>query len=63
MSYSRSTLPLFTRGVVLLPLDLLSLNGLTPDKVYNKKQPEDVKHVVRDMVRVSYTSILSNTSF
>ena len=37
----------------MLPLDLLSLNGLTPDKVYKKKQPEDVKHVVQDMVRVS----------
>lgn len=53
MNLIRSTLPLIVRGVVLLPSDLLSLNGLTPDKVYNKKQLDDTKHVVKDMVRVA----------
>ncbi|CAI4221058.1 unnamed protein product [Auanema sp. JU1783] len=55
----RSTLPLLTRGVVLLPSDLLSLNNLTPDRVYRKTHLDDCKHVVKDMVRISEKHLAS----
>lgn len=41
------------QGVVLLPADLLALHSLTPDKVYNRKNPDAVVAVVKDLVQVS----------
>ncbi|PAV62177.1 hypothetical protein WR25_16981 isoform A [Diploscapter pachys] len=45
----RSTLPLLTRRVVLLPRDALSHHSVTPDNVYSKKKPDDLRKVVKDL--------------
>ncbi|KAJ1372264.1 hypothetical protein KIN20_034371 [Parelaphostrongylus tenuis] len=57
MNVIRSFLPLLAMGIVLLPLDLLGLHSLTPDRVYNRKDPVAVTHVVKDMVQVALTHI------
>ncbi|ETN71801.1 hypothetical protein NECAME_19159, partial [Necator americanus] len=51
MNLIRSSLPLMARGVVLLPTDLLTLHSLTLDKVYNRKNPEAVVALVKDLVQ------------
>ena len=45
----RSTLPLLTRRVVLLPQDALSHHSVTPDNVYSKKKPDELRKVVKDL--------------
>ncbi|CAD6192217.1 unnamed protein product [Caenorhabditis auriculariae] len=49
----RSTLPLLSRGVVLLPSDLMSLHGVTADSIYNKKKPQETKALIKDLVKVA----------
>lgn len=49
----RSTLPLLTRGVVLLPSDLMQLHGVTPDTVFKKKKIEETTALVRDLFKES----------
>ncbi|VDN23316.1 unnamed protein product [Cylicostephanus goldi] len=41
------------RGVILLPADLLAMHDLTLDKVYNRKNPDAVAALVRDMVQAA----------
>ncbi|CAJ0605992.1 unnamed protein product [Cylicocyclus nassatus] len=53
MNLIRSSLPLMARGVILLPTDLLAMHDLTLDKVYNRKNPEAVAALVRDMVQAA----------
>ncbi|VDO89790.1 unnamed protein product [Haemonchus placei] len=54
----RSFLPLLQKGVVLLPEDLMTIHNLTPDKVYNRKNPDAVMQLVKDLVKVGCSSLL-----
>ncbi|WKX96369.1 hypothetical protein Q1695_012652 [Nippostrongylus brasiliensis] len=49
----RSFLPLLSKGVVLLPADLMTLHNLTPDRIYNKKDPGAMVLLVKDLVKVA----------
>ncbi|KAK6738449.1 hypothetical protein RB195_020512 [Necator americanus] len=60
MNLIRSSLPLMARGVVLLPTDLLTLHSLTLDKVYNRKNPEAVVALVKDLVQVASSHLLAS---
>ncbi|EPB73178.1 hypothetical protein ANCCEY_07734 [Ancylostoma ceylanicum] len=60
MNLVRSSLPLMAQGVVLLPADLLALHSLTADKVYNKKNPDDVVAVVKDLVQVASSHLAAS---
>jgi len=50
-THLRATVPLLSRGIVLLPVDLMTLHGLSADMVYNRKKPEALKDLVRDIVK------------
>ncbi|XGW08198.1 hypothetical protein V3C99_010921 [Haemonchus contortus] len=56
----RSFLPLLQKGVVLLPEDLMRIHNLTPDKVYNRKNPEAVMQLVKDLVKVASAHIVAS---
>lgn len=49
----RATHPLLARGIVLLPADIMSLNGATPDSLYKKKKLEEAVGVTKDLVNES----------
>uniref|UniRef100_A0A1I7SRK4 Secreted RxLR effector peptide protein n=1 Tax=Bursaphelenchus xylophilus TaxID=6326 RepID=A0A1I7SRK4_BURXY len=55
----RATLPLLKEGVVMLPQDLLQIHGLTPDRVYNNKNPEAFKALVKDLYSTAEISLKS----
>ncbi|KHJ85235.1 hypothetical protein OESDEN_15043 [Oesophagostomum dentatum] len=57
MNLIRSSLPLMARGIVLLPTDLLALHNLTADKVYNRKNPEAVAALVKDLTQVALSHL------
>uniref|UniRef100_A0A1I7WRM8 Macro domain-containing protein n=1 Tax=Heterorhabditis bacteriophora TaxID=37862 RepID=A0A1I7WRM8_HETBA len=59
MNLVRASLPLLSRGIVLLPLDLLSLHGLSPEKIYNKKDHDASKAVIKDIVHVASAHLKS----
>ena len=46
-------MPLLREGIVLLPVDLMSIHGLNPDKVYNNKNPEGLKALTSDLLSVA----------
>lgn len=48
----RATVPLLKEGVVLLPIDLISLHGLSPDAFFHGKYPEGLKGVAKDLCNV-----------
>jgi len=50
-THLRATVPLLSRGIVLLPVDLMTLHGLSADVVYNRKKPDALKDLVRDIVK------------
>ncbi|VDP35585.1 unnamed protein product [Heligmosomoides polygyrus] len=50
INLARSFLPLLSKGVVLLPSDLMALYGLTPDRVYNRKDPDGLVNLAKDLV-------------
>ncbi|EGT44986.1 hypothetical protein CAEBREN_16452 [Caenorhabditis brenneri] len=49
----RATHPLLARGIVLLPADVMSLNGATPDSLYKKKKLEEACGMTKDLVSES----------
>lgn len=49
----RATHPLLARGIVLLPADVMSLNGATPDSLYKKKKLDETIGVTKDLVNES----------
>ncbi|EGT52906.1 hypothetical protein CAEBREN_09463 [Caenorhabditis brenneri] len=49
----RATHPLLARGIVLLPADVMSLNGATPDSLYKKKKLEEACGMTKDLVNES----------
>uniref|UniRef100_A0A8R1E5M9 Squalene/phytoene synthase n=1 Tax=Caenorhabditis japonica TaxID=281687 RepID=A0A8R1E5M9_CAEJA len=49
----RATHPLLTRGIVLLPADIMSINGATPDSIYNKKKLEETRGMTKDLTNES----------
>ncbi|EFO86263.1 hypothetical protein CRE_02132 [Caenorhabditis remanei] len=49
----RATHPLLARGIVLLPVDVMSLNGATPDSLYKKKKLDEACGVTRDLINES----------
>ncbi|CAB3405525.1 unnamed protein product [Caenorhabditis bovis] len=58
----RSTHPLLARGIVLIPADVMGLNGTNPDSIYNKKKVEESKGVVKDLFKVSENLLNSSRS-
>uniref|UniRef100_A0A183GH00 MADF domain-containing protein n=1 Tax=Heligmosomoides polygyrus TaxID=6339 RepID=A0A183GH00_HELPZ len=60
---SRSFLPLLSKGVVLLPSDLMTLYCLTPGRVYNRKDPEGLVNLVKDLVKVATAHLASSRGF
>ncbi|CAP23728.1 Protein CBG02872, partial [Caenorhabditis briggsae] len=46
----RATHPLLARGIVLLPADVMSLNGATPDSLYKKKKLDESVGMTKDLV-------------
>ncbi|KHJ85347.1 hypothetical protein OESDEN_14930, partial [Oesophagostomum dentatum] len=60
MNLIRSSLPLMARGIVLLPTDLLALHNLTADKVYNRKNPEAVAALVKDLTQVNFAVLFQS---
>ncbi|CAJ0951526.1 unnamed protein product, partial [Mesorhabditis belari] len=58
----RSALPLLSRGIVLLPADLCSIHGVTPDRLYNKKQENESKGVIRDLINIASDELLKARS-
>lgn len=59
----RSALPFLSRGILLLPLDLFTIHNLSPDKVYNRKQREEAKAMVKDLVQVSSSHLVAARSY
>jgi phytoene/squalene synthetase len=53
----RATVPLLKEGVVLLPLDLLSLYGLKPDAFFRGEFPSGMKEVTKDLCKVNLKTI------
>ncbi|KAK5984492.1 hypothetical protein GCK32_002696 [Trichostrongylus colubriformis] len=53
MNLLRSFLPLLSKGVVLLPTDLMTIHNLKPDAVYNRKNPEGLVLLVKELVKVA----------
>ncbi|CAJ0585664.1 unnamed protein product, partial [Mesorhabditis spiculigera] len=53
----RSSLPLLSRGIVLLPADLCSLHSVTPDALYRQKKFEDSKLLIRDIAQLAQTNL------
>lgn len=49
----RATHPLLARGIVILPADVMSLNGATPDSLYKKKKLEETCGMTKDLVNES----------
>lgn len=49
----RATHPLLARGIVLLPADVMSLNGATPDSLYKKKKLDEMVGMTKDLVNES----------
>ncbi|CAO4365417.1 unnamed protein product [Caenorhabditis nigoni] len=49
----RATHPLLARGIVLLPADVMSLNGATPDSLYKKKKLDESVGMTKDLVNES----------
>jgi hypothetical protein len=49
----RATIPLLKEGVVLLPVDLMSLHGLSPESFFRGDFPEGLKGVAKDLCRVN----------
>uniref|UniRef100_A0A7E4VYG9 15-cis-phytoene synthase n=1 Tax=Panagrellus redivivus TaxID=6233 RepID=A0A7E4VYG9_PANRE len=48
----RATVPLLQEGVVLLPTDLMSIHGLSGDRIYNNKDPNALKALTKDLLHV-----------
>ncbi|VDM49723.1 unnamed protein product [Toxocara canis] len=48
-----SSIPLLSRGIVLLPDDLMQLHGLSADSFYGMTKPEAVKSLARDITMLS----------
>lgn len=49
----RATHPLLARGIVLLPADVMSMNGATPDSLYKKKKLDEACGMTKDLVNES----------
>ncbi|KAE9551074.1 hypothetical protein FO519_005711 [Halicephalobus sp. NKZ332] len=49
----RATIPLLKEGVVLIPSDLMQIHNLSGDKIFNNKNPESFKALVKDLVDVA----------
>lgn len=49
----RATHPLLARGIFLLPSDVMSLNGATPDSIYKKKKLEETRGMTKDLLNES----------
>ncbi|KAI6183724.1 hypothetical protein M3Y97_00519600 [Aphelenchoides bicaudatus] len=49
----RATVPLLKEGVVLLPIDLISLHGLSPDSFFRGDFPEGLKGVAKDLCKIA----------
>jgi NADH dehydrogenase [ubiquinone] 1 alpha subcomplex assembly factor 6 len=58
----RATIPLLREGIVLLPNDLMSIHGLSPDKVYNNKNPDGLKALTSDLLNVADKNLKKSRS-
>uniref|UniRef100_A0AC34F9D4 Phytoene synthase n=1 Tax=Panagrolaimus sp. ES5 TaxID=591445 RepID=A0AC34F9D4_9BILA len=59
----RATIPLLREGIVLLPNDLMSIHDLSPDKVYNNKNPEGLKALTSDLLNVADKNLKKSRSY
>uniref|UniRef100_A0A1I8AD08 15-cis-phytoene synthase n=1 Tax=Steinernema glaseri TaxID=37863 RepID=A0A1I8AD08_9BILA len=53
INHLRSTVPLLKRGVVILPMDLMTIHGLSADNVYSNKSPDGIRDLARDLASTS----------
>lgn len=50
-------------GIVLLPNDLMSIHALTPDKVYNHKNPDGLKALAADLLYVAQMNLIESRKY
>jgi len=53
ITLTRATIPLLKEGIVLLPSDVMGIHGLSGDKVFNNKNPEAFRNLIKDLVEVA----------